>query len=92
MNISLKKTAIATVLATGMGGALTLQAHEVPDTINKGSVSENRASESMGMPNMQGVMSMHEQMGEMMAACTTMMEAHANDHQKQSGEDETQGH
>jgi hypothetical protein len=91
MNISLKKTAIATILVTGIAGALTLQAHEVPDTMDKDSGSEDRASEPMGMKNMQGMMGMKGQMGEMMAACTKMMEVHANDHQKQSGEDETQG-
>lgn len=97
MNISIKKTAIASILVTGIAGTLTLQAHEAPNTIHKGSGAEGNTAMPMDMQNMQGMsgmmnmMGMSEQMGEMMSACTKMMEAHAADHHKPSGDDETQG-
>jgi len=97
MNISIKKTAIASILVTGIAATLTLQANEVPDTLSKGFGAEGNAAMSMDMQDMQGMggmmnmMGMSEQMGEMMSACTKMMEAHASDHHNPSGEDEAQG-
>ena len=85
MNISIKKTAVAIVLVAGIAAALALQAHEGPDTLDDGSIAEGSTSMPMSMENMQGMMKMEGmqgKMGEMMAACTKMMVAHAKGHQK----------
>ena len=94
----IKKAALFSILLGGMVGALTLQANEVPDTLNKDSRAQRSSSMPMDMQGMQGMMGMmkmmmgnSEQMGEMMTACTKMMEAHANDHPKPSAEDEPKG-
>jgi hypothetical protein len=94
MNISIKKTAVATVLVAGIAVALALQAHEGPGTLDDGAIAEGSTPMPMSMENMQGMMKMEGMqggMGEMMAACTKMMEAHATGHQKTSEEDKLEG-
>ena len=90
MNTLIKKTAIATFLATGMAGALTLQAEEVtaPGTGSEGATSMAMDMQDMqGMMGMMKMMDMSEPMGEMMTACAEMMEAHAKEH----GDGDSQG-
>tara|TARA_R110002167_G_scaffold44202_1_gene133186 strand:- start:139 stop:342 length:204 start_codon:yes stop_codon:yes gene_type:complete len=59
MNTSLKQAALFSILFSGMVGALTLQANEVPDTLNKGSRAQGSSSMPMDMQIIQGMMKFH---------------------------------
>ncbi len=100
MNISLKKAAkkaaITSIFLTGIASAFTLQAHESTDSINMDSASKEKTAMSMdmdmdmgNMKNMMGMMKMmgsKEQMEDMMAACTRMMQMTSNHHSQKEGE------
>lgn len=97
MNISIKKTAIAAILITGIAGALSLQANELSDSQNKGVGGDRNAAMPMGMQNVQGMggmmnmMGMSGQMGEMMSACAKMMAVHIDNENRSTEQDEPRG-
>ncbi len=75
MRSKMRNTALAAVVASGLLGAVALQAHPG----SGGGMMGGSSMMGEGHGGMMGMMRMMEQMGEMMETCSQMMQEHHGD-------------